>query len=134
MRFLLGFFLLAISPLFGQLEGFIYSSEGTVVFGATVYNKTQKEATLTNSNGAFRLEQSTLGDQLIVSFVGFKPTTLKITNELLQKGTKTIALFPDQELQEIVITGTLKQVSKRDSPVPVDSTDPLFSCHPSLQF
>ena len=120
MRFLLGFFLLAISPLFGQLEGFVYSSEGTVVFGATVYNKTQKEATLTNSNGAFRLEQSTLGDQLIVSFVGFKPTTLKITNELLQKGTKTIALFPDQELQEIVITGTLKQVSKRDSPVPVE--------------
>ncbi|MGB2022960.1 MAG: TonB-dependent receptor [Flavobacteriaceae bacterium] len=120
MRFLLGFLLIATSPLYGQLDGFVYSSEGSVIFGATVYNKTQKKATLTRNDGAFRLERLTVGDQLIVSYVGFKPTSLKITNELLQKRTKTIILFPDQELQEVVITGTLKQVSKRDSPVPVE--------------
>ena len=120
MRFLLGFLLIATSPLYGQLNGFVYSSEGSVIFGATVYNKTQKKATLTRKDGAFRLESLTVGDQLIVSYVGFKPTSLKITNELLQKRTKTIILFPDQELQEVVITGTLKQVSKRDSPVPVE--------------
>ena len=120
MRFLLGFLLIVTFPLYGQLDGFVYSSEGSVIFGATVYNKTQKKATITGDDGAFRLEKLMVGDQLIVSYVGFKPTSLKITNELLQKRTKTIILFPDQELQEVVITGTLKQVSKRDSPVPVE--------------
>ena len=120
MRFHLGFILITISTLYGQLDGLVYSSEGSVIFGATVYNKTQKKATITGDDGAFRLEKLMVGDQLIVSYVGFKPTSLKITNELLQKRTKTIILFPDQELQEVVITGTLKQVSKRDSPVPVE--------------
>ena len=119
MRFHLGFILITISTLYGQLDG-LYILPKDLSFLEPPYIIKRKKRTLTRDDGAFRLERLTVGDQLIVSYVGFKPTSLKNNKRATSKKNQNYYPFPDQELQEVVITGTLKQASKGDSPVPVE--------------
>ena len=55
MRFLLCLFLLNSLGLFSQFKGQVVSENETPIAGATVYNKTQKRATLSNEKGWFEI-------------------------------------------------------------------------------
>lgn len=89
--------------------------------------------TTTNEAGYFELNvppDVTVG-KLIVSFVGYLPSSI----ELSRNQTKyNILLKPDlSSLKEVVVvSGTMKEVSKMDSPIPVEIYSPaLFLKNPT---
>jgi outer membrane receptor for ferrienterochelin and colicins len=65
--------------------------------------------------------------EITASYTGFKSQTQRIT---ITDTTEIILDFnvrDDTTLDEIVITGTLKPVSRMESPVPVEVYKPVFS-------
>lgn len=68
---------------------------------ATVYNLTQRIGTATNDAGSFDLPQCSLGDTVIVSYIGYNDRYIVISDDL----TSTIYLSPaPRSLGEVVIT------------------------------
>ncbi|CAH8282705.1 outer membrane receptor for ferrienterochelin and colicins [Mariniflexile fucanivorans] len=91
-----------------------------------VYLKGTSKGAVTREDGGFIIENVKEGNYtLIVSYTGFKtiqkPITLKGGHINLD-----INLVEDELLDEIVITGTLKPVTRLESPVPVEVYSPTF--------
>lgn len=89
--------------------------------GATVYHAPTKTGVLTNDSGAFLLAVSTAPKTIVVSFIGFEPQIVPVRLDsgfTLDLGN--IILSPDAALKEVVVSGTLKPVSKRESAVPIE--------------
>ena len=87
--------------------------------GVTVLLKGLNLGTITDSKGQFKLDFTKLKNQkLIFSYIGYKPIVKKINYDHLNLGT--ITLEADESLDEVVVSGTLKPVSKLDSSVPVE--------------
>lgn len=87
-----------------QLFGLVMTDESgkeNPLMGANVYWEGTTTGTTTKANGAFLIDYSDKSNNLIISFVGYKSDTLKITNE---KSVKII-LKPDVELEEVVVEG-----------------------------
>lgn len=81
-----------------------------VVLGST-------HGTSTDELGRFELDVTT-GEQLIIGFVGYVSDTVKIISN---KDFYTISLKPNNSsLGEVVVTGTMKEISRKDSPIPVE--------------
>lgn len=81
-----------------------------VVLGST-------NGTSTDELGRFELDVTT-GEQLIIGFVGYVSDTVKIISN---KDFYTISLKPNNSsLGEVVVTGTMKEISRKDSPIPVE--------------
>ena len=90
---------------------------GSPVEGATIYNKTTKEGTVSNSVGAFTIGGST-GDLIQFSSISFKSYSLKVgKSDILSVKLESTA----SELKEIVMIGNRgSRRTKIESPVPVD--------------
>jgi len=123
------FFLLFFEKTYaqnGQILGKVSSKSEEIAF-ANVVLKNTKFGTSTDSLGNFSLKNIPFGTyQIQVSAIGYEIFTKKIT---LQKNTQKIAveLHENQlELGEVVISGTMKEVSKLESPVPVELYSPAF--------
>ncbi|HZY78699.1 MAG TPA: TonB-dependent receptor [Cyclobacteriaceae bacterium] len=69
--------------------------------GANVYWQGTNKGTTTRENGVFMIDRFDGVDKLIVSFVGYTPDTLTITNETNVK----VELHSDQVLQEVTVEG-----------------------------
>ncbi|WP_439649300.1 TonB-dependent receptor [Lentiprolixibacter aurantiacus] len=118
------------SSLLGQnsIRGTVLSAEVPVPF-ANIYLKGTTYGTSTNENGLYVLEDIPHGNYvLLVSAVGYETYRKRIEfsgnsrNELLD-----ISLINSAEqLDETVITGTLKPVNRLESPVPVEVYTPAF--------
>ncbi|GAA4432522.1 TonB-dependent receptor [Ravibacter arvi] len=84
--------------------------------------------TLADSAGFFKIEKVPPGSyEGIVSAVGYQSLKKKVTF----RGSETVTTgfdlaSSDMNLDEVVVTGTMKEVSKLDSPVPVDIVTPKF--------
>jgi outer membrane receptor for ferrienterochelin and colicins len=82
----------------------------------------------TDSLGKFTISNIPLGNySLVVSGLGYKTlkTTVKITDK--KAITLNLELQTDQnQLQEIVVTGTMKEVVLSESPVPIQTFNPSF--------
>src|SRR5690606_38250417 len=76
-------------------------------------------------NGNYHLTNVASGThKIIASFTGFKPQEQTIT---ISNNSMTINFeLQEESLDEIVITGTLKAVSRLDSSVPVEVYSPAF--------
>jgi outer membrane receptor for ferrienterochelin and colicins len=111
-------------PIFAQ-----YSLSGKVIledetgpaFGASVYINELKTGTTADSLGFYRINGIPKGTYTVrVSFISMPPVTernVRIEQDLTRNfGLKSGA----NALNEVVVTGTMKEVSKLDSPVPVD--------------
>ncbi len=101
-------------------------SEGSSLPYANVYIENTKKGTTTNDTGHFKIKNITPGNYtLIASFVGFNTVKKKIivTNKNV---SLNFNLEPNEHLTEIVITGTLKAVSRLESAVPVEVYSPTF--------
>lgn len=88
----------------------------------------------TDSNGNFIIELVSIGDfKMLVTASGYftieKPIKLK-TNDTLQL---TFLLKEDvSSLSEVVVSGSMKEVSKLDNPVPVEVySSKFFQCNPT---
>lgn len=101
---------------------------------ASVYLHPLSKGTTTNEAGVFSLSlsQNQLADaRLILSFIGYQTDTIKLSN---RQTRYTFFLKPDfNALKEVVvISGTMKEVSKMDSPIPVEVYSPaLFLKNPT---
>ncbi len=112
-RLLCVFFCLAVSVPIGMqaqqkslvnLSGYITDAQtGESLIGATVYHEVSKQGTISNNAGYYSLGLPSGNQRIRFSYVGYATV-----DTLLQLGTSTqvdIRLFPQQELQEVVVTG-----------------------------
>lgn len=110
-----------------SVKGVVSADEEGVPY-ANVYLKSTKSGTATNENGNYTISNLAPGRYvLITSAIGYetKKTPFIIAeNEVL---TLNISLTASAEaLDEMVVTGTLKAVSRLESAVPVEVYSPTF--------
>ena len=125
--------------LFGHYAASQYAISGVVtenthpLAGATVYHTATQTGVLTNESGAFVLSLAEPPNKIIISFIGFEPKTIPVHFEnkyVVDVGN--IRLTPDSALQEVVVSGTLKPISKRESAVPIEVySTAFFEANPS---
>jgi outer membrane receptor for ferrienterochelin and colicins len=118
-----------------DISGKIMSNGQPVAF-ATVGITGTTCASVADEQGFFRLVNVPSGKQeLIVTAVGFQTYKQRIAAERTMTELR-IELIPlTTDLNEVVITGTMKEVSRKESPVPIEVISPrLFqqSASPTL--
>ena len=129
MKNIVSIYLLLLSTLVvGQtISGKTTTENGDEIPYANVYLKKTKIGTSSNDTGFYELKNIPEDNYtLIVSSIGYKTVAVKITITGDKKITKNIVLLEDDSLDEIVISGTLRPVSKTNSPVPVEVYSPTF--------
>ena len=104
------------------------------VSGASIYLKELKKGTISDENGYFIINNiSKTKFSLIISFVGLESKKLSVDfkkNNVQDIGV--IELFSNKDLDEIVVSGTLKPVTKLNSSVPVEVYNKnFFKSNPS---
>lgn len=109
-----------------------FSITGSVTFNneplpfASVFLQNSTRGSMANEDGLFEIANVPNGDYVIIaSFTGFKQQKQKIR---ISNGNVNIDfnLEESEALDEIVITGTLKAVSRLESAVPVEIYTPTF--------
>ena len=114
-----------------------YPIKGTVVSnnmpleGATITIEGTNIGTITDQYGNFNLNIFKIKNtKIIISYFGYKPQKYIIVSHTKDIGI--IELHQENQLNEVVISGTLKPVSKLNSPVPVEVyTKDFFIANPS---
>lgn len=106
---------------FGAVEGVIQEGNGPVAFASVALSKTSF-GTSADSVGKFHLAKIPVGNYtILVSALGFKPFKQDIVVRSGKVGVFNFRLIAESgQLEEVVVTGTMKEVSKLASPVPVD--------------
>ena len=106
---------------FGILTGQVLEANQSVPFASVALKGTQIGA-VADSLGKFRLEKIPAGTYtLLASALGFKPFRQEIVVRTGKTTETNIHLISESgQLEEVVVTGTMKEVSKLASPVPVD--------------
>lgn len=124
--FIIGLFLFTIGG-FSQttIKGKV-RLQGDVLPYANVYLENTRFGTTTNENGEYELKDVLNGSyKLKVSFTGLESKSKKIT--IKGKDLKIhFELNESSSLDEVVITGTMKAVSRSSTPVPVEVYKPSF--------
>lgn len=107
----------------GSIRGVILDNNGQVLPFATVVLKEKNIGKVADTEGSYFFEKLDFGTYtLSVSAVGFnkleqKITISKIDNTLIIN----LKLTPnDEELSEVVVTGTMKEVRRSESPAPIE--------------
>lgn len=104
------------------------SSDGNPVPFANVFLEGTTHGISTDREGRYSLVELPAGTHVIVaSSLGYQRSEQTIT---LQAGDRLRVNFEikrsENQLNEVVISGTMDEMSKRDSPVPVESYSPKF--------
>lgn len=103
------------------------TSEGQSLSGANIVLKNTKLATISDSMGVYSITNIPSGDyEVLVSYTGFKSQKKNISVTDSTEITLDFDLKDSHVLDEVVITGTLKAVSRLESPVPVEVYKPAF--------
>ncbi|TLF46274.1 TonB-dependent receptor [Maribacter aurantiacus] len=104
------------------------SSEGQAIPFANIYLKNTKIGSATDEFGNYSLNNVDAGTYtLIASIMGYAPFEQRISIVKNQQLLFDIEMAPVAEsLDEMVVTGTLKAVSRSESPVPVEVYSPTF--------
>ena len=128
LNIIIFFFLLTSLNLFCQhnsLSGKIYSN-GEVLPYVNIYLKDYTLGTASDSEGYYEIKNIPNGNHtLIISSIGYKTKSINIffnNNQI----TRDFSLASDNSLDEVVISGTLRPVSKSNSPVPVEVYSETF--------
>ena len=94
-------------------------SEGQPLLSASVFVIGKNSGVTTNAEGQFTIYISNIANpQLVISYLGHKSQIKKISSKTTDLGI--IQLEWDNKLEDVVVSGTLKPISKLDSPVPVE--------------
>jgi outer membrane receptor for ferrienterochelin and colicins len=134
LLFLLLFYLQITQSQTGSISGYVKSNNKPLEF-VSVAIKNTTFGTNTNEKGYFKLNAIPFGSyQLIATAVGFKTSVQTINiNAEIQNITVTLNLTEStKDLDEIVISGTLKETSKLENPVPIEVyTEKFFKANPT---
>jgi outer membrane receptor for ferrienterochelin and colicins len=114
------------------ISGVVKDQDDNLLFGATVYNNTNNKSTISNEEGAFIIASKIGENKLIISYVGYTPIVINIDGNTTNVG---IIKLENDSLEEVVISGTLSQVSKLKSAVQIElySAD-FFKATPKASF
>jgi len=126
------FFLFSNITLTQTIKGVVKDLDQNLLFGATVYNSTNDKSTITNEDSEFSIASTKGKNKLVISYVGFTSKTI----EVIGNSSKYLNIvLKNDSLDEVVISGTLRQVSKRKSAVPIElySAD-FFRATPKASF
>jgi len=131
--FLIAF--ISINTIFSQnnsISGKISSNSEALPY-ANVYLKKTKIGAASDENGFYQFKNIPKGNYtLVVSTVGYQTKSIRISIDDKENMTKNFSLKEDSSLDEIVISGTLKPVTKSNSPVPVEVySETFFKKNPS---
>lgn len=109
--------------LYGKI---VNQSDSIPVPGATVFIKELKSGTVSDADGKFQtLIPQKSNFTLSISAIGFQKQELTINTTLLNANILNVFLQEDKlMMDEVVVTGTMKEVSKDDSPVNIDVITP----------
>lgn len=111
----------------GRLKGTVTTGEAPVPF-ATVGFKDLKTGVVTDETGQFIIPNVPAGKhELMVSAVGYLTATQNVVIKSSGTTTVLVRLEPSaSNLGEVVVSGTLRPVTKMESPVPVEVYSPVF--------
>lgn len=102
-----------------KIEGNVWTDKQGVAF-VNVFIKTINKGATTNENGTYKLENVPAGEYTIyVSFTGYKTEVKKIKVES-SINNFDFNLKELTTLNEVVVTGTLKPISRLETAVPVE--------------
>jgi outer membrane receptor for ferrienterochelin and colicins len=106
----------------GEIHGQVSNSQGEAIPYANVFLANSKLGSSTDLDGHFVIKGVPAGEHLLIAqFLGYeresRPLELK-EGEVLH--LKLQLKESDRLLQEVVVTGTMKEMSKKNSPVPVE--------------
>lgn len=112
----------------GTVTGKVGTSSGEAVSSASVSVLKTRFGTVTDTSGIYKLDKLPVGTYTIrASAVGYKPMFETIAIAQSAIGTLDFVLQEDgNTLNDVVVTGTLKEVSRSNSPVPVEVYTPAF--------
>ncbi len=98
------------------------TSSGTVLESANLGLQGTSLGASTDSKGHYQIQQVPLGQyEIVASLLGYETQTKRVTLTAEKpNATVNFSLQPAAALQEVVISGTMKEVSKMESPVPVE--------------
>lgn len=127
------FLLISFLPLIGSaqhasISGQINDKDGPLPFANVVLLGTP-HGTVAQEDGSFLIDHIPAGTyRLRVSNIGYIAHNESITISNDEQKLLNIQLDVDleQTIDEVVITGTLKEVKRRESPVPVEVFNPTF--------
>jgi len=90
-------------------------------------------STVADADGNYSFKEVPYGNyEIIFSSVGFKNNRRKITLNSASQALDISLLEDNKDLDEVVITGTMKEVSRSESPIPVEIITPkLFKKNPT---
>lgn len=115
------FIIISFQVALGQdfsVRGIVFSN-GQPAESASVIIKGSSIGVTTDIDGHFSIYFSKIKNpKILISFLGNKSRTVPILQRVTDLGV--IELELDESLDEVVVSGTLKPVSKLDSPVPVE--------------
>ncbi len=110
-----------------RVSGKVYSASGPLPF-ASVEFLNGPVGTATDSSGRFAIQLVAPGRYSVkASAVGFLPVVKQLTlSDSLPVVVDFLLMADQNSFSEVVITGTLKEVSRLESPVPVEVYSPAF--------
>jgi len=106
----------------GNISGTVRQTNGQIIPFANVYLANTKLGAASDVNGVFQILNVPIGDySILAQFIGYERQTISIS--LKENENLTINFELQQSnlnIEEVVITGTMKEMSKKNSPVPVE--------------
>jgi outer membrane receptor for ferrienterochelin and colicins len=108
-----------------NIKGKVVSNGENLPF-VNIYLKSTQKGAVSKDDGSFKIPHVKAGTYTIIaSFTGYqtKKKKIKITS---QDVTVNFDLPESELLDEVIVTGTLKAVSRLESPVPVEVYSPTF--------
>jgi outer membrane receptor for ferrienterochelin and colicins len=121
------FMALPLGAQSSSILGKVKDSKGPIAF-AHIYLKDSPRGAVSDEAGFFEIGNLKEGSYtLVLQVLGYQKHTQTVTLLQNQNTKANIELLPaPQELEETVVTGTLKAVRRSESPVPVEVYSPTF--------
>ncbi|ERJ58580.1 TonB-dependent receptor [Sphingobacterium paucimobilis] len=110
----------SLSSYAQQLTGYVHDTDGKPVENATVRLEGNKSGTKTATDGKFELQMPTAKSKLSIRAIGYISLQQNIDHNTYKSGTIFTLEKDNHSLDEVVVSGTLKEVSKLESPIPVE--------------
>ena len=120
LRILFILFSVTCSSQNNSLSGRISDGSENLSY-VNIYVQNIKFGTSSNDEGHYQIKNIPSGTyKIVVSSLGYKTKTIEITFDKNEKIIQHFSLVSDNSLDEIVVSGNLRPVSKSSSSVPVD--------------